>query len=65
MFASEARCFLPQNSPRYGNYGFVINHYEPCVTNRIINGIQMAVVWYVNDIKIFLKDLKEVTKLIN
>jgi hypothetical protein len=31
--------------------GFVINHYDPCVTNKVINGTQMTVCWQVNDLK--------------
>ena len=46
-------------------YSFVIIPYDPCVSNRIINGRQMTVVWHVDNIKIPHKDPKEVTKLIN
>ena len=32
--------------------GFTLNPYDPCVTNRIVNGNQCTVVWYVDDTKI-------------
>jgi hypothetical protein len=31
--------------------GFIINPYDPCVANRIINGTQHTVVWHVDDLK--------------
>jgi len=32
--------------------GFVLNPYDPCVANKIINGKQCTIVWYVDDNKI-------------
>jgi len=44
-------------------YGFVINPYDPCVTNAMINvGHQMTVTWHVNDLKVSHKDPFEITK---
>jgi len=31
--------------------GFQVNHYEPCVANRLINGKQHTLAWHVDDIK--------------
>ena len=31
-------------------YGFELNPYDPCVANKVVNGEQMTVVWYVNDL---------------
>jgi hypothetical protein len=36
--------------------GFVINPYDPCVANRIVNGKQQTVVWHVDDLKVSHKD---------
>eukprot|EP00804_Cyclotella_cryptica_P010749 CCRYP_005527-RA/>CCRYP_005527-RA protein AED:0.26 eAED:0.17 QI:0/0/0/1/1/1/3/0/840 len=44
-------------------YGFVINEYDPCVANKIVNGKQMTVVWHVEDLKVSHVDGKEITKL--
>ena len=32
--------------------GFEINSYDMCVVNKIIDGSQCTIVWYVDDIKI-------------
>ena len=31
--------------------GFVVNPYDPCVANRMVNGKQQTVVWHVDDLK--------------
>ena len=31
--------------------GFVLNPYDPCTANRIVNGLQHTIVWHVDDIK--------------
>ncbi len=31
---------------------FVINPYDPCVANTIINGKQMTITWHVDDLKV-------------
>ena len=31
--------------------GFGINPYDPCVANKIVNGSQSTIAWYVDDIK--------------
>jgi hypothetical protein len=32
-------------------FGFVINDYDPCVANEMVNGSQMTVVWHVDNLK--------------
>ena len=36
--------------------GFIINPYDPCVTNKIIKGKQCTICWYVDDTKISHED---------
>jgi hypothetical protein len=31
--------------------GFVVNPYDPCIANRIVNGKQQTVAWHVDDLK--------------
>ena len=45
--------------------GFVVNPYDFCVANKMINGKQMTIVWHVDDLKISHVDSREVTKIIN
>ena len=45
-------------------YGFRINIYGLCVTNKIIVGKQLTVCWHVDDLKISCVDANEVTKMI-
>ena len=46
-------------------YGFVVNPYNPCVTNKWVNGSQITIVWHVDNLKISHTDPAEVTELIN
>ena len=32
--------------------GFVVNPYNPCIANKVVDGSQMTVIWYVDDLKI-------------
>ena len=36
--------------------GFIINAYDRCVANKMINGKQCTIVWYVDDNKVSHKD---------
>jgi hypothetical protein len=45
--------------------GFVVNPYDPCVANKIVNGKQMTVIWHVDDLKVSHMDPKENTKFAN
>lgn len=44
--------------------GFVINPYDWCVANKMINGKQCTIVWHVDDLKISHKDPKVVDRII-
>ena len=46
-------------------YGFMINSYDPCVANAMINGKQMTVTWYVDNLKVSHEDPAEITKFAN
>ena len=45
--------------------GFVINPYDPCVANKMVNGSQMTMTWHVDDLKISHKDEEELTRFIS
>ena len=45
--------------------GFVINPYDKCVANKIVNGKQCTIVWYVDDNKISHEDPEVVTDTID
>ena len=32
--------------------GFVLNPYDKCVANKMVNGKQCTVLWYVDDVKV-------------
>jgi hypothetical protein len=44
--------------------GFELNPYDQCVTNKVIDGHQLTLAWHVDDIKMYHKDPKEVSKVI-
>jgi len=44
--------------------GFVLNPYDPCIANKIINGKQCTIVWYVNDNKILHINAQVATQII-
>ena len=41
--------------------GFVLNPYDPCVANKVVDGKQMNVCWHVYDIKMSHCDPDQVT----
>ena len=45
--------------------GFEINPYDRCVANKVINGKQCTIVWYVDDNKVSHVDPVVVTKIID
>ena len=45
-------------------YGFSINPYDPCVSNKMIGGKQLTVLWHMDDLKISCVKANEVTKMI-
>lgn len=44
--------------------GFVINPYEPCVANKMVNGKQCTICWYVDDLKVSHVDASVVSDII-
>ena len=32
-------------------WGFVINPYDSCVVNKVINGSQLTITWHIDDLK--------------
>jgi hypothetical protein len=46
-------------------WGFVINQYDQCVANKIINGKQCTVLWHVDDLKISHEDPSVVTLVLD
>ena len=46
------------------NVGFVVNPYDPCVANKMVEGSQLTVVWHVDDMKISHQKKKCVDKFI-
>ena len=55
-------------SSKLKEWGFEMNKYDPCIANKIINGTQMTVAWYVDDLKVSHKQLsaiQEFAKLLN
>ena len=45
------------------NMGFEVNPYNPCVTNKMVNGHHMTIFWHVDDLKMSHKDEDTVTAL--
>ena len=43
----------------------MLNPYDNCVANKIINGSQFTIVWHVDDLKLSHVDPDEVTKIID
>ena len=46
------------------NIGFKVNRYNTCVDNKIIDGKQCTICWYVNDTKILHEDPKVLSGVI-
>ena len=50
------------------SWGFIINPYDWCVANKMIDGKQCTILWHVDDLKIShvnAKTTTEIIKLIN
>ncbi len=45
--------------------GFVVNPYDPCVANKMIDGKQMTVTWHVDDLKVSHVNPKVVDQFID
>jgi Reverse transcriptase (RNA-dependent DNA polymerase) len=46
-------------------FGFQVNPYDPCVSNKSINQAQMTVSWHVDDLKISHQDEQVVSNFIS
>ena len=44
--------------------GCIINPYDVCVANKVINGSQFTIAWHVDDLKLSHNNADEVTKMI-
>ena len=44
--------------------GYIINPYDACVINKVINGKQCTISWHLDDFKLSHKDFKVVTSII-
>jgi hypothetical protein len=44
--------------------GFVINPYDWCVANKMVNGKQLTILWHVDDLKLSHKDTKVIDEII-
>ena len=44
--------------------GFKINPYDPCIANKMVNGKQCTIAWYVDEAKISHVDKQVVTDII-
>ena len=45
--------------------GFTINSYDKCVANKVIDGKQCTIVWYMDDEKVLHNDPEVVTQVID
>jgi hypothetical protein len=59
-----ALLFWRMLSAKLVELGFVINPYDWCVANKIVNGKQCTVLWHVDDLKISHMDTDVITDLI-
>ena len=39
------------------DWGFIVNPYDRCVANKMVNGSQCTVLWHVDDLKISHKEI--------
>jgi hypothetical protein len=60
-----ALLFWQNISGELKKWGFEINPYDFCVTNKMIDGKQCTVVWHVDDLKISHMDPKVTTTILN
>jgi hypothetical protein len=60
-----ALLFWKNLSSRLKEWGFIINPYDFCVANKIIDGKQCTIVWHVDDLKISHVDPNAVTTIIS
>jgi hypothetical protein len=44
--------------------GFIINPYDPCVTNKIVNGNQLTLQWHIDDLMISHVNVMAINKFL-
>ena len=59
----EALLFYLKFVKNLKSIGFVLNPYDPCVANKIVDGAQLTVVWHVDDLKVSHVDAGVVTRI--
>ena len=47
------------------SYSFIVNPYDLCIANVMINGKQMTVTWHVDNLKVSHVDPADITKFAN
>ena len=52
----SALLFYTNLDVEFINMGFGINHCDPYVANKMVNGSQMTVTWHVDDLKVSHKE---------
>ena len=52
-------------SAKVEGFGFEINPYVMCVTNKVTEGTQCTIAWYVNDNNLLHKNPEIITDIIN
>ena len=45
--------------------GFLLNSYDPCVANKMVNGNKFTVSWHVDDLNVSHKDSRAVDEFLN
>jgi hypothetical protein len=60
-----ARLFWENLTDKLEKKGFILNPYDSCVANKIINGHQCTITWHVDDLKISHKDPAVTTEIID
>ena len=45
------------------SFGVELNPYDPCVANKIVDSVQLTVVWHVNNLKVIHLDRGVVTQM--
>jgi hypothetical protein len=59
-----ALLFWQNLTEKLKKWGFVLNAYDTCVANKMINGKQCTILWHVDDIKVSHVDPKVVSSIL-
>ena len=60
-----ARLFWERLSAEIKEWGFIINPYDSCVANKVINGSQCTITWHIDDLKKSHKEDKVVSDIVD